>query len=69
MLLLLAALALLGAVITPSGEAYVVEDAHKLYPQVYKDRFGGLSLKVSGEILKREGKIAWVRPTEVIVLN
>jgi YHS domain-containing protein len=57
------------AVNTPDGNVYVVEDAHKLYPQVYKGRFGGLSLKVSGEILKTEGKIAWVRPTEVVVLN
>lgn len=57
------------AVNTPDGKVYVVEDADKLYPEVYKGRFGGLSLKVSGEIVKTDGKIAWVRPTEVIVLN
>jgi YHS domain-containing protein len=57
------------AVNTADGEVYVIEDAHKLYPETYKDRFSGLRLKVSGEILKQEGKIAWIRPTELVVLN
>ena len=49
------------------GSVFVVEDAHKLYPKVYRDRFEGLSLRVTGKIIKREGKIAWIQPASLQV--
>lgn len=57
------------AVNTPDGKVYVVEDAHKLYPDVYQKRFGGLQLQVTGKVLKRNGKIAWIQPSRLKVLN
>jgi YHS domain-containing protein len=57
------------AVNTPDGKVYVIEDAHRLYPQVYKDRFSHLQLKVSGEILKERGKTTWLKPSELSVIN
>ncbi len=57
------------AVNAADGKVYVVEDAHKLYPDVYKGRFDGLPLEVSGTVLKRSGKIAWIKPTQLKVLN
>ncbi len=57
------------AVNANDGKVYVVEDAHKLYPKVYKDRFDGLRLQVSGTVLKSAGKITWIKPTQLNVLN
>ena len=57
------------AVNASDGKVYVVEDAHKLYPKVYKDRFDGLRLQVSGTVLKSDGKITWIKPTQLNVLN
>ena len=57
------------AVNAKDGTVYVVEDAHKLYPKVYKHRFEGLPLSVTGKVLKRAGKIAWIQPTELKVVN
>ncbi len=57
------------AVNTTDGRVYVVEDAHKLYPKVYEKRFDGLSIEVSGKVLKRKGKFAWIKPRQLKVLN
>jgi YHS domain-containing protein len=51
------------------GKVYVVEKAHELYPKVYEDRFDGLQLSVRGSILKRDGKVAWITPTDLKVIN
>jgi len=57
------------AVNTKDGTVFVIEDAHKLYPKVYKDRFEGLPLAVTGKVIKRDGKIAWIQPTDLKVVN
>ena len=57
------------AVDVAGGEVYVIENAHKLYPEVYKDRFSGLPLRVSGDVLQRRGKITWIQPHELTLLN
>lgn len=57
------------AVKTSDGGVVVVENAHKLYPEIYAARFQGQSLQVEGEIVKTEGKIAWVKPSAVRVVN
>ena len=57
------------AVNAKNGAVFVIEDAHKLYPKVYKDRFEGLPLAVTGKVIKRDGKIAWIQPTELKVVN
>ncbi len=43
------------AVNTNDGEVYVIEDAHELYPKVYEKRYDGLSIQISGKVLKRKG--------------
>jgi hypothetical protein len=48
---------------------YVIENAHKLYPHVYEDRFEGLPLEVTGHVIKRDGKTAWIQPTNLKVIN
>jgi|GEM_PF-1074260 len=57
------------AVKTSNGSVVVVENAHKLYPEIYAARFQGQSLQVEGEILKTDGKIAWLNPSSVRVVN
>ncbi len=57
------------AVNAKDGTVFVVEDAHKLYPKVYKDRFEGLPLAVTGKVIKRDGKITWIQPTNLKVIN
>ena len=50
------------AINSEAGEVYVVEDAHTLYQEIYDSRFEGLSLEVTGKVLKREGKFVWLQP-------
>ncbi|MCI0493261.1 MAG: hypothetical protein L0Z07_10020, partial [Planctomycetes bacterium] len=57
------------AVTGDDGKVYVVEDAHKLYPNAYEHRFEGLPLEVAGKVLKRDGKITWIQPSQLKVLN
>lgn len=57
------------AVSTADGDVYVVEDAHTHYPNIYERRFDALALEVTGRVIKRQGKIAWVQPADVNVLN
>lgn len=57
------------AVKTSTGKVVVIENAHKLYPKIYADRFEGQNLVVEGEILKNEGNYAWLSPKSVRVLN
>lgn len=57
------------SVTADDGKVYVVEDAHKLYPKVYTNRFEELPLEVAGKVLKRDGKITWIQPSQLKVLN
>ncbi len=57
------------AVTTTDGTVYVVENAHKLYPKIYQARFEGLSLAVIGKVIQRIGKITWIQPTSLKVVN
>ncbi len=57
------------AVNASDGQVYVVENAHQLYPKLYEDRFNGVQLAVSGKVIKREGKVTWLEPREVKLLN
>ncbi len=57
------------AVNAPDGRVYVVEDAHKLYPDVYEKRYDGLPLQVSGTVLKTDGQITWIKPKALKFVN
>lgn len=57
------------AVNAADGRVYVVEDAHRLYPKVYEGRFGGVLLTVTGKILKSDGRVTWIKPNDLKVLN
>lgn len=45
----------------------VVEDAHKLYADLYGKRFENLTVSVVGTPIKTDGKFTWIRPTFVSV--
>jgi YHS domain-containing protein len=47
------------------GRIYVVEDAHKLYPDIYQNRFDGLTVELKGTPIQTKEKIVWVRPQSV----
>lgn len=49
------------AVIDGSGHVFVVEDAHRLYPNLYKNRFDGHSVQLVGEVVKETSKATWVK--------
>lgn len=57
------------AVNTLDGRIIVVEEAHKLNPDVYAARFQGQRLEVAGMVIKTEGKISWLKPSSLRVLN
>ena len=57
------------AINTKNGRVVVVEDAHKNYPNIYASRFEGQTLQVRGTVLKTDGKISWVKPVDLRVVN
>ena len=57
------------AVKTSDGHVIVVEKAHVLYPQIYKARYAGQNVQVEGKILKSEGRVSWLNPSSIRVLN
>ena len=57
------------AINSDDGQIYVVENAHQLYPELYENRFSGVSVELAGTVLKREGNIVWVEPDSVRVLR
>ena len=57
------------AVVGNDGSVTVVENAHRNYPQIYKDRFQGQRLTVEGKVVKTQGKIKWIEPTSLMVVN
>lgn len=57
------------AIVADDGKVTVVENAHQQYPGIYNDRFQGRKLVVEGTILKSSGKISWLRPSSLKVVN
>lgn len=57
------------AVNIADGRVVVVEDAHRLYPDVYSARFQGQNIEVSGKVIRTDGKISWLKPTSLRVLK
>jgi YHS domain-containing protein len=57
------------AVNLPNGKVVVVEQAHKLYANVYENRFAGQQVRVSGHVLKQEGRFTWIEPTALTVVK
>ncbi len=55
------------AVNTDDGKVVIVEQAHKLYPSVYENRYTGQNVRVSGHIIKERGRFTWIEPTELII--
>ncbi|WP_148618636.1 hypothetical protein [Mariniblastus fucicola] len=53
------------AVTTDDGRVFVIEDVHTRWPQLYKDRYDGNRVAVSGEVIKTEGKFTWINPEYV----
>ena len=56
------------AVTSTDGTIFVVEDAHSRWPSLYKARFDGKSVSVEGTVIKRDGKIAWVKAEDLTIL-
>ena len=56
------------AVTTSDGKVYVIEDGHSRWPQVYKQRFDGQQVDVSGTIVKTAGNVSWVKPNRLSTL-
>lgn len=56
------------AVTSNDGTIFVVEDAHSRWPSLYKSRFDGKSVSVKGNVIKRDGNIAWVKAEDLMVL-
>lgn len=57
------------AVNTKDGRVVVIEDAHRLYPDIYASRFEGRPLEVEGMIVKTEGRVSWLKPSALRVVN
>ncbi len=57
------------AVTGTDGKVYVVEDANKLYSDIYSQRFDGLKVRLSGTPIQTKGKFVWVKPQSVSVMK
>jgi YHS domain-containing protein len=57
------------AVNLADGKVVIVEKAHKLYGSAYKNRFTHQEVRVSGRILRQEGRFTWIEPTALTVLK
>jgi YHS domain-containing protein len=55
------------AVNTDDGRVVIVEQAHKLYRDAYEHRYDGQRVRVSGRVLKQQGRVTWIEPTELMV--
>jgi YHS domain-containing protein len=55
------------AVDTDDGKVVIVEQAHKLYRDAYENRFDAQRVRVSGRVLKEQGRFTWIEPTELMV--
>jgi YHS domain-containing protein len=55
------------AVNTDDGRVVIVEQAHKLYPNAYENRYDGQKVRVSGRVLKQQGRFTWIEPTDLMV--
>ncbi|MGF1581022.1 MAG: hypothetical protein ACFCD0_16785 [Gemmataceae bacterium] len=57
------------AVNTKDGKVYVVENAHKLYPKLYKARYDNPQLQLVGRVIRTQGKISWVASSKLSQLQ
>lgn len=57
------------AIVGNDGRVTVVENAHTQYPEIYAARFEEKQLEVKGTVIKTVGKISWVKPTSLRLLN
>jgi YHS domain-containing protein len=55
------------AVDTDDGKVVIVEQAHKLYRDAYENRFDAQRVRVSGRVIKEQGRFTWIEPTELMV--
>ena len=55
------------AVNTADGRVVIVEQAHKLYPSAYENRYDGQHVRVSGRVIKQQGRFTWIEPTDLMV--
>ncbi len=55
------------AVNTADGRVVIVEQAHKLYPSAYKNRYDGQHVRVGGRVIKQQGRFTWIEPTDLMV--
>ena len=55
------------AVNTDDGRVVIVEQAHKLYSNAYENRYDGQRVRVSGRVVKQQGRLTWIEPTELMV--
>jgi hypothetical protein len=54
------------AVNTDDGRVVIVEQAHTLYRDAYEHRYDGQRVRVSGRVIKQQGRFTWIEPTELI---
>lgn len=57
------------AIVGKDKQVTVVEDAHKLYPEIYKARFQGKQVMAMGKVVKQQGKVTWIQPTSLKLAN
>lgn len=56
------------AVKSNDGKVYVIEDGHSRWPGIYKKRFNGQQVAVSGTVIKTQGNVAWIKPADMKTL-
>ena len=56
------------AVTTRDGRVFVIEDVHARWPQLYKARFDGNPVAVTGDVIKTEGRFTWINPANIKTL-
>ena len=57
------------AINSPDGRVFIIEGAHRNYPDIYKNRFDQMQLAVAGSVIKTDGKFTWLKPSHLEVAN
>ena len=52
---------------TPPTEGWWSSSGDKLYPSAYENRCDGQQVRVSGRVIKQQGRFTWIEPTDLMV--
>lgn len=56
----------LGIAVVAEEKVYVVEGGEKRFPQLFADRFDGVTVELQGAVKQRQGRFVWIEPNSLL---